>query len=472
MSDSDTDTKSKRSEYCDDYKHDEYKLGERLGSGSFGITYLATKRGEPGNFVLKELMIKDPSQPRLGGVSLEEIHSEISMLKKIADSKCRKDLLCYRDHFIDCSNPEHIKMIIVTDAFVNSITLAKFIDKQVLDIPDILKDQYLQLIDKRDDLTEKIEEIQETLEEDEPDNSDELEKRIVLLKDKLKKLDVSIARKKDQMENTEVTPLSHKILLRIMHNILKAMYNLHKLGIGHGDIKPDNILINPDTYDIQIIDFGLACTDQCKTKGTLIYNSPEVLQNLDQISSVKRIQKSDVFSLGIVFFRLANGTFPYPNELLRDIRTIVYPLIEFYKGSPQNIYSTYNGRRYEIDVKINDFIELFFEKEDDRPSFRDLLITLENIIDYYNYTVRETKSPTTPIMEIERLEGSPIKYTPGIGMFPSPTSPVKQSQFGGFDKKTAKYPRKWSKEYCKRTSCDHMGFSQRSSCRYYKNCYK
>jgi len=38
---------------------------------------------------------------------------------------------------------------------------------------------------------------------------------------------------------------------------------------------------------------------------------------------------------------------------------------------------------------------------------------------------------------------------------------------GGF-----KFPRKWSKTYCKKTSCKKMGFSQRSSCRPYKNCYK
>lgn len=47
-----------------------------------------------------------------------------------------------------------------------------------------------------------------------------------------------------------------------------------------------------------------------------------------------------------------------------------------------------------------------------------------------------------------------------------------QQEGSGFDKKTAKYPRKWSKEYCKKTPCKKMGFSQKSSCRYYKNCYK
>jgi len=48
----------------------------------------------------------------------------------------------------------------------------------------------------------------------------------------------------------------------------------------------------------------------------------------------------------------------------------------------------------------------------------------------------------------------------------------KCDQIGGaFDKKYAKYPRKWSKEYCMKTPCHNMGFSQKSSCRYYKNCY-
>lgn len=33
-------------------------------------------------------------------------------------------------------------------------------------------------------------------------------------------------------------------------------------------------------------------------------------------------------------------------------------------------------------------------------------------------------------------------------------------------------PRKFSKAYCVKTPCDKMGFSQKASCRPYKNCYK
>ena len=35
-----------------------------------------------------------------------------------------------------------------------------------------------------------------------------------------------------------------------------------------------------------------------------------------------------------------------------------------------------------------------------------------------------------------------------------------------------KKPRKYSKSYCKSTPCYEMGFTQKASCRPYKNCYK
>jgi len=69
---------------------------------------------------------------------------------------------------------------------------------------------------------------------------------------------------------------------------------------------------------------------------------------------------------------------------------------------------------------------------------------------------------------------SPVKYTPGILTPKTPIDIKKEPEQNGgkFDKSKTKMPRKWSKEYCKRTSCEKMGFSQRASCRPFKNCYK
>lgn len=37
--------------------------------------------------------------------------------------------------------------------------------------------------------------------------------------------------------------------------------------------------------------------------------------------------------------------------------------------------------------------------------------------------------------------------------------------------KTYKYPRRFSRNYCMKRPCKKMGFTERSSCRPYKNCY-
>lgn len=39
------------------------------------------------------------------------------------------------------------------------------------------------------------------------------------------------------------------------------------------------------------------------------------------------------------------------------------------------------------------------------------------------------------------------------------------------DQKKFKMPRKWDKKHCMSKSCDDMGFSEKASCRPYKNCY-
>ena len=37
--------------------------------------------------------------------------------------------------------------------------------------------------------------------------------------------------------------------------------------------------------------------------------------------------------------------------------------------------------------------------------------------------------------------------------------------------KLYKYPRRYTRNYCKKTTCNKMGFTQKASCRPYKNCY-
>ena len=84
---------------------------------------------------------------------------------------------------------------------------------------------------------------------------------------------------------------------RVFSQILDAVAYIHKSGIIHNDIKPENILISRADSDVKIIDFGLSDNDAyylAKTLGcTPTYASPELLAHNGPIDA-----RSDIFSLG------------------------------------------------------------------------------------------------------------------------------------------------------------------------------
>ena len=108
-------------------------------------------------FVLKFIPIKNPSSPKHNTVDLATIYSEIAILQKIQTAGCVSDLLCYYDHFIDCSNPEIMYMIIVTLTFPNAIGLDKFIDKEITGIKSSLEDEINDLETEKDDISDDLE---------------------------------------------------------------------------------------------------------------------------------------------------------------------------------------------------------------------------------------------------------------------------------------------------------------------------
>jgi len=117
---------------------------------------------------------------------------------------------------------------------------------------------------------------------------------------------------RDNSEN-----INEDIAREIIKQLLNALSYLHySCDICHRDIKPENIIFTEkdDISHIKLLDFGLS-TDSFESKlkmqncGTITYMAPE------QISSLRYTKGVDIWSVGIILYRLLNkGKYPFYNK--------------------------------------------------------------------------------------------------------------------------------------------------------------
>ena len=109
-------------------------------------------------------------------------------------------------------------------------------------------------------------------------------------------------------------------------DIALALHEAHSHGIVHRDIKPANILLTQQGLP-KVTDFGMALDDQDVSldpslAGTFSYLSPEQAGMRSQAVD----GRSDIFSLGIVFYEMLTGHRPFighgPPEILRHIQEL------------------------------------------------------------------------------------------------------------------------------------------------------
>ncbi|MBD2693279.1 serine/threonine protein kinase [Anabaena catenula] len=113
-------------------------------------------------------------------------------------------------------------------------------------------------------------------------------------------------------------PLSEEIAIHYIRQIGAALEIVHKNGLLHRDIKPDNIILRQGTQEVVLIDFGIAREFNSGVRQTHTGLVSEGYAPIEQyLTQAPRTPATDVYGLAATLYALLTGQVPLPS-LLRD----------------------------------------------------------------------------------------------------------------------------------------------------------
>ena len=142
--------------------------------------------------------------------------------------------------------------------------------------------------------------------------------------------------------------------LKIAIEITSRLAQIHSHHIVHKDIKPQNILVNLETNQVKIADFGIAAFipyEQQKVssssciEGSLPYLSPEQTGRMNRGID----HRSDLYSLGVTFYEMLTGQLPFQGK---DPLEWVHCHIAKSPPSPKKLNSDIPQMLCEIIIKL------------------------------------------------------------------------------------------------------------------------
>ena len=220
--------------------------------------------------------------------------------------------------------------------------------------------------------------------------------------------------------------------LQLVQEVAEALDYAHSEGVTHRDVKPANILLTTEGR-AKLADFGIARLDQShltlpgRLLGSPAYMAPE------QMKGEATDGRSDLFSLGVVLYRLSTGYRPFQGN---STATVCYKLLRQDPLPPSALNS-------ELPFELDDFLGRAMAKEPEQRfqtgkemalaiqnlrqnivTRQDPLAPLRRLIDRTGVSHAPVLTPEPPVFEVPL----PLVAAPSaLAVIPPPTHKVAKS---------------------------------------------
>jgi serine/threonine-protein kinase len=199
-------------------------------------------------------------------------------------------------------------------------------------------------------------------------------------------------------------PLQVAEAIELIRQACSGVAAAHEAGIVHRDLKPGNMFITEkrDRHVLKVLDFGvskyldgdsLAVTGTNMVVGSPMYMAPELFETARNATPA-----SDVWALGVIFYRMLTGRLPFFGESLPEL------VAKVHFGAPTPIVHW----RPELPPEVCQILDGCFHREPSRRfgNARELLAAVTQL----PAVVRAHQSaPTTAVRKLEREQPSPTR---------------------------------------------------------------
>lgn len=181
-------------------------------------------------------------------------------------------------------------------------------------------------------------------------------------------------------EYLSVHPLSLEEFFTVGIHLAETLNQLHQIPIIHKDIKPSNIIINPNTQEVKLTDFNIAIRAPFEyptlqnpnlMAGTFAYMSPEQTGRMNRYLD----HRSDLYSLGVTFYEMLTGQLPYvstdplelihshlaqdpipPHQLSANIPLgVSHVVLKLLAKSAEDRYQTAEGLKFDLESCVQQY---------------------------------------------------------------------------------------------------------------------